>query len=108
MPATKECCPVGHKFIRTALSELNYKCDRCDVRISTRGGILYDDPLCNFGVCQLCHSELPEKLNGSPRGICNEPEYCDKGTFDSPERLGHLLVPSLTGTQKNLCFHCRK
>ena len=40
-----------------------YICDVCNLRPELAGLGIYDDPKCNFTVCEACYEQLPENLD---------------------------------------------
>lgn len=53
-PCAKEGCPIGHPFAFQRISNLNFICDICGVSTAVSKDVVYDDSLCNFGICEDC------------------------------------------------------
>ena len=69
-PCSKESCPYGHKYNFQKIANLNFICDICGVSTSVSNGGVYDDNLCNLGICQSCYAELPNEFDPSkPREL---------------------------------------
>lgn len=50
-PCSKSSCPIGHNFKFMNIGNLSYICDICGISTSVGSDGVYDDPLCNFGIC---------------------------------------------------------
>lgn len=50
-PCSKEGCPIGHTFAFQRIASLNFICDICGVSTAVSNDGVYDDSLCNFGIC---------------------------------------------------------
>ena len=69
-PCSKEGCPIGHEFNFQRIGVVNFLCDVCGISTAVSNGGVYDDNLCNFGLCELCYHDLPDKYDQSkPRAI---------------------------------------
>lgn len=53
--ATKKYCPNGHPFSKLSMLQISgYICDICGMKPVWINKGISDDPICNFGVCDLC------------------------------------------------------
>ena len=50
-PCSKEGCPIGHPFTFQRIGAINFLCDICGISTAVSNGGVYDDNLCNFGLC---------------------------------------------------------
>ena len=55
-PCSKEGCPIAHGFTYQRIPVINFKCDICGISTAVCNGGVYDDSLCNFGICELCYN----------------------------------------------------
>lgn len=80
-PCAKEGCPIGHAFNFQRIANLNYICDVCGISTAVSNDGVYDDNCCNFGICEACFSELPDRFDQSkPRSlIANINTQCSCG-----------------------------
>ncbi len=75
-PCSKEGCPLGHSYNFQHIANLNFICDICGVSTSVSNDGVYDDNLCNMGICQGCYSGLPDKFDASkPRELIANVNY---------------------------------
>ena len=81
-PCSKEGCPIGHQFTFQRASVVNYICDVCGISTGVSNNGIYDDNLCNFGLCEPCYQNLPDKYDQSkPKAIvANISTQCSCGT----------------------------
>ncbi len=113
-PCAKSSCPLGHHFSFQRISNLNFICDICGVSTAVSNDGVYDDSLCNFGICEECFSELPDKFDESkPRElIANINTHCSCGTkLDIVNSLYHKAECQLCRRHKECpkrCPNCEK
>jgi hypothetical protein len=53
---------MGHGFKLIKPVSVDYICDLCNMSAALCDAGMYDDPECNFGVCEVCYDDLPETL----------------------------------------------
>jgi len=79
---------MGHEFTFQRIGVVNFLCDVFGISTAVSNNGVYDDSLCNFGLCEPCYQKLPAKYDQSkPKAIVaniNTQCFC-----------GHTLV--LTG-----------
>lgn len=105
---------MGHAYNFQRIANLNYICDICGISTSVSNGGVYDDTYCNFGICELCYAELPDKFDPSkPRElIANVPNHCGCGrALKLINSFHQLRVCALCRQQKEcpkVCTKCMK
>jgi hypothetical protein len=54
---------VGHEYFKKELAEEEYSaiCNFCGLAICIFGNVDYEDMVCNFDICETCHSKLPQE-----------------------------------------------
>lgn len=65
LPCSKDGCPIGHSFNFQRIANLNFICDMCGVSTAVSNDGVYDDAMCNLGICEGCHKELPDHFDQS-------------------------------------------
>ena len=113
-PCAKEGCPIGHAFSFQQIANLNFICDICGVSTAVSKDGVYDDSLCNFGICEDCFSELPDHFDQSkPRElIANINTHCSCGhSLSFVDRVYKPTVCTLCTKLKECpryCTYCQK
>ena len=110
-PCSKQGCPIGHGFTFQRIPVINFICDVCGISTAVSNGGVYDDNLCNFGICELCYNQLPEKYDQSkPRSIvANINTECQcGGRLEMVECGDKSVVCELCRRQKECARSCGK
>ena len=88
---------------------MGYLCDFCSLPINIVDNYLYDDTMCNFGICGLCYDDLPQKKE-EMEVLVNEHEYCLNSNPKNENREKHRLklLKIEKDTKCNFCQLVRK